>query len=110
MLLALPGTFAGRVGVLAPPCRPLEVWLLAEKAAKPVLIVRLPRGILAAMASRKAGELSAIAKEAAAVAAEAAAPGTNAGAPIRAHQALRYLTTDHIQDALKHMLTQIMPH
>ena len=56
----------------------------------------------------KAGELSAIAREAAAVAADAAAPGT--GAPIRAQQALQHLALNHIQDALKHMLTQLMPH
>ena len=55
----------------------------------------------------KAGELSADAQEAAAVAADNAAAGT--GAPIRAQQALRHLTTNHIQDALKHMLTQLMP-
>ena len=56
----------------------------------------------------KAGELSADAREAAAVAADAALAGS--GAPIRAHQALQYLALNHIQDALKHMLTQLIPH
>ena len=55
----------------------------------------------------KAGELSAVAREAAAVAADAAAAGT--GAPIRAEQPIRHLTTNHMQDALKHMLTRLMP-
>ena len=55
----------------------------------------------------KAGELTAGAREAAAVAADTAAAGT--GVPIRAHPALRYLALDHIEDALKHMLTQLMP-
>ena len=55
----------------------------------------------------KAGELAADAREAAAVAADALLAGS--GTPIRAHQAQRHLTVNHIQDALKHMLTQLMP-
>ena len=55
----------------------------------------------------KAGELAATAREAAAVAAEAAVAGS--GAAIRGHHAQRYLSVDHIQTALQHMLTQLMP-
>ena len=55
----------------------------------------------------KAGELAAAAREAAAVTADAALAGS--GTPIRAHHAERYLTVDHIQEALQYMLTQLMP-
>ena len=55
----------------------------------------------------KAGDLAGTAQEAAAAAAEAAAVGT--GAPIRAHHAQRHLSVDHIQAALQHMLTQLLP-
>ena len=55
----------------------------------------------------KVTELATTARQTAADNAERAAPGTGAG--IEAQPLTQHLTTDHVIDSVKHMLTRLMP-